>query len=175
MLVHAEHGTQLIAAAQVESEKAGERSWSRAGHETAFAESNCDFSAQTLSALGGIRYKLEHTGSPVVCNLPFAPLRWPKEFWKAPCVVARCVFLWTRILSADIMQEETPGKPCQDFIWLLPQQKRRGSGISPLRYYNYRATVKQYLPRILQLLFHFPPLVKSRVKKLQEHGLCPGM
>lgn len=77
--------------------------------------------------------------------------------------------------SADNMQEETPAKPYESSIWLLPEQKWRGSAISLLRYDNYWATVQLYLPRILQLLFHFPPLVKSRVKKLQEHGLSPGM
>lgn len=172
ILVHIKH-TKLIAAAWQEPEKAREKSRSKADYEseTPFAEQNWDFSTQILSALGGVGHKLE----------------WCRHWLSRDVRPAVCFpvlvkgFLGSHICAPPVphplswrFQEGTSAKPCENLIWLLPEQQQRGSAISQ-RYFNFTATVKQLLPRILQLLFHFPPLVKSVVKKLQEHGFHPGM
>lgn len=84
--------------------------------------------------------------------------------------------LW---MSCSREQQPNPTRIPLAAVWA----EWRGSAISLLRYCNYWATVIQHLPRILELLFHFPPLAKLRAKKLlvfrsvikmQQKAMIPG-
>lgn len=79
--------------------------------------------------------------------------------WNARCIFFKtcrkqaCLFSRSQNWLSLFVQDGAAATPCENVTWLLPEQKRRGSAISPPRHCNYWATVKQDLPRILQLLF----------------------